>query len=153
MMLRYQDLISFEPIESVIQLREADDKDRAISLLKTYVISEHMAEKLTDDIFENLQFDHMVDNRGILVVGNYGSGKYHLMSVVSTIAEIPGSSAYLRNERVSEKAKEIEGKFKVIRAEFGAVTMSLRDIICQHLEKGLDELGISYTFPPADEVT
>src|SRR5699024_9205203 len=40
-----------------------------------------------------------------------------------------------------------------IRAEFGAVTMSLRDIICQHLEKGLDELGISYTFPPADEVT
>src|SRR5699024_8807274 len=111
------------------------------------------AEKLTDDIFENLQFDHMVDNRGILVVGNYGSGKSHLMSVVSTIAEIPGSSAYLRNERVSEKAKEIEGKFKVIRAEFGAVTMSLRDIICQHLEKGLDELGISYTFPPADEVT
>ena len=47
-MLRYRDLISFEPIESVIQLREADDKDRAISLLKTYVISEHMADKLVE---------------------------------------------------------------------------------------------------------
>src|SRR5699024_12220638 len=97
MMLRYQDLISFEPIESVIQLREADDKDRAISLLKTYVISEHMAEKLTDDIFETLHFDHMVDNREILVVGNYGSGKSNLMSVVCIIEERPGYSAYLRN--------------------------------------------------------
>src|SRR5699024_3541571 len=56
-------------------------------------------------------------------------------------------------EQVAEKAKEIEGKFKVIRAEFGAVTMSLRDIICQHLEKGLERMGIDYTFPPADQVT
>src|SRR5699024_11282620 len=56
-------------------------------------------------------------------------------------------------EQVAEKAKEIEGKFKVIRAEFGAVTMSLRDIIFQHLEKGLERMGIDYTFPPADQVT
>ena len=152
-MLRYQDLISFEPIESVIQLREADDKDRAISLLKSYVISEHMADKLVEDIFENLQFERMVDNRGMLIVGNYGSGKSHLMSVVSTIAELPGSSEHLRDERVAEKAKEIEGKFKVIRAEFGAVTMSLREIICHHLEKGLESMGIDYSFPAADQVT
>lgn len=152
-MLRYNDLISFEPIESVIQLREADDKDKAISLLQSYVISDHMADKLIEDIFENLQFERMVDNRGMLIVGNYGSGKSHLMSVVSTIAELPESSQYLRYEKVAEKAKEIEGKFKVIRAEFGAVTMSLRDIICQHLEKGLERMGIDYTFPPADQVT
>src|SRR5699024_9606236 len=152
-MLRYKDLISFEPIESVIQLREADDKDRAMSLLKTYVISDHMADKLIHDIFENLQFERMVDNRGMLIVGNYGSGKSHLMSVVSTIAELPGSSEYLRDQRVAEKAKEVEGKFKVIRAEFGAVMMSLRDIVCQNLEKGLEEMGIDYTFPPADQVT
>ncbi|WP_078596332.1 DUF6079 family protein [Evansella clarkii] len=152
-MLRYQDLISFEPIESVIQLREADNKDRAIALLESYVVSEHMEDKLIYDIFENLQFDRMVDNRGMLIVGNYGSGKSHLMSVVSTIAELPNSSQYLRYEKVSEKAKEVEGKFQVIRAEFGAVTMSLRDIICHHLEKGLERMGIEYSFPPANQVT
>ncbi|MCB5936556.1 DUF6079 family protein [Caldibacillus thermoamylovorans] len=152
-MLRYHDLISFEPIESVIQLREADDKEKAISLLQSYVISDHMADKLINDIFENLQFERIVDNRGMLIVGNYGSGKSHLMSVVSTIAELPESSQYLRYEKVAEKAKEIEGKFKVIRAEFGAVTMSLRDIICHHLEKGLEKMGIDYTFPAADQVT
>lgn len=152
-MLRYQDLISFEPIESVIQLREADDQEKAISLLKSYVISDHMAEKMIEDIFENLQFERMIDNRGMLIVGNYGSGKSHLMSVVSTVAELERSSQYLQYDKVSEKAKEIEGKFKVIRAEFGAVTMSLRDIICRHLETGLENMGIDYSFPPADQVT
>lgn len=44
-MLRYRDLISFEPIESVIQLREADDKDRAISLLKTGSLSNNVGYK------------------------------------------------------------------------------------------------------------
>lgn len=36
-MLRYDELISFDPVESVVQLREADDKSRAISLLKTFL--------------------------------------------------------------------------------------------------------------------
>ncbi|MFC4660780.1 DUF6079 family protein [Oceanobacillus aidingensis] len=152
-MLRYDELISFDPVESVVQLREADDQSRAISLLKTYVISDNMVEKLIDDIFENIQFERMVDNKGILIVGNYGSGKSHLMSVVSTIAELPGASEYLQNKQVAEKAKEIEGKFQTIRAEFGAVTMPLREIICRQLEKGLADMGIDYSFPAADQVT
>ncbi|MGM0840266.1 MAG: DUF6079 family protein [Bacillota bacterium] len=152
-MLRYDELVSFDPVESVVQLREADDKSRAISLLKTYVISDNMAEKLTNDIIENIQFERMVDNKGLLIVGNYGSGKSHLMSVVSTIAELPGSSEHLRSEKVAEKAKEIEGKFQVVRAEFGAVTMPLREIICRQLEKGLANMGIDYSFPAADQVT
>jgi hypothetical protein len=152
-MYQYKDLISFEPIESVIQLREANNKEKAISLLESYVISDHMANRITEDIFENLQFDRLVDNRGLLIVGNYGSGKSHLMSVVSTIAELPGSSKHLRHDEVAKKAEEVEGKFNVIRAEFGAVTMPLRDIICQHLERGLDKMGVEYIFPPSDQVT
>lgn len=152
-MLRYSDLIQFEPIESVVQLRDADNKERAVHLLNTYVISERMAEQLSDIIIEQLQFDRIVDNKGLLIVGNYGTGKSHLMSVISTIAEQPGASEHIKNERVAKKAKEIEGKFKVIRTEIGAVAMSLRDIICQALQQGLANLGIDYTFPRADEVT
>lgn len=152
-MVRYDELIAFDPVESVVQLREADDQSRAISLLKTYVISDNMADKLINDIFENMQFDRMVDNKGILVVGNYGSGKSHLMTAVSTIAETPGASEYLQHQAVAEKAKEIEGQFQVIRAEFGAVKMPLREIVCRQLEEGLANMGIEYTFPAADQVT
>lgn len=152
-MLKYGDLIKFEAVESVVQLKEANNTDYAVSLLNTYVISDNMAEKLTNEIIENIQFDRWVDNKGMLIVGNYGTGKSHLMSVISTIAELPGASEHLRHKEVAEKAKEIEGKFQVVRAEFGAVTMPLRDIICRELERGLEKMGIDYTFPAADQVT
>jgi len=37
--MKYKDLVQFEPIETVVQLREADDKQGAATLVKTYVIS------------------------------------------------------------------------------------------------------------------
>ncbi|MFQ7544710.1 MAG: DUF6079 family protein [Turicibacter sp.] len=151
-MLQYSELINFEPVESVVQLKDANDLQRAQHLLDTYVISDNMAEKICHDIIENIQFDRQVDNKGMLIVGNYGTGKSHLMSVISTIAEMPGASKYLKNTEVADKAKEIEGKFKVIRAEFGAVTKSLRDIICSELERGLENIGVDFTFPAAHEV-
>ncbi|MEH7558768.1 DUF6079 family protein, partial [Priestia megaterium] len=152
-MLTYGNLIDFEAVESVVQLKEANNTDYAISLLNTYVISDNMAEKLTNEIIENMQFDRLVDNKGMLIVGNYGTGKSHLMSVISTIAELSGASQHLRNKKVAEKAKEIEGRFKVVRAEFGAVTMPLREIICRELERGLEKIGIDYSFPASDQVT
>ena len=38
--MKYGDLIQFEPIESVVQLRDADDAAAARQLVQTYVISE-----------------------------------------------------------------------------------------------------------------
>ena len=96
-MLQYSELINFEPVESVVQLKDANDLQRAQHLLDTYVISDNMAEKICHDIIENIQFDRQVDNKGMLIVGNYGTGKSHLMSVISTIAEMPGASKYLKN--------------------------------------------------------
>ena len=44
--MKYGELIQFEPIESVVQLRDADEAAAARQLVQTYVISEEMAEKL-----------------------------------------------------------------------------------------------------------
>ena len=150
--MKYGELIHFEPIESVVQLTDANEKESAFSLLDTYVISERMAEILDELVIEQLQFNRPTDNKGMLIVGNYGTGKSHLMSVISTIAELDASSDRIQNEKVASKAKEIEGKFKVIRTEIGSVQTSFRDIICGAIEDGLDELDVSYTFPPANEI-
>ena len=40
--MKYGDLIKFEPIESVVQLRDADEAAAARQLVKTYVISEDL---------------------------------------------------------------------------------------------------------------
>jgi len=63
------------------------------------------------------------------VVGNYGTGKSHLMSVISGLAENPDLTASLSNADVANAAQKISGRFKVVRTEIGATTMSLRDIL------------------------
>lgn len=150
--MKYRDLIHFEPIESVVQLRESNHKEYAFQLLDTYVISDRMAELINDIVIEQLQYNRTADNKGLLVVGNYGTGKSHLMSVIATIAELPEASSRLTHGEVANKAKEIEGKFKVLRTEIGASTMMLRDIICGYLEDYLSDIGVDYRFPASDQV-
>jgi len=90
--MRYGDLIQFEPIESVFQLRDADEAAAARQLVDTYVISDEMAEKLANLVIPQLQFEQPADNKGLMVVGNYGAGKSHLMSVISAHGKIRNSS-------------------------------------------------------------
>ncbi|MBW2068238.1 MAG: ATP-binding protein [Deltaproteobacteria bacterium] len=150
--MKYGDLIQFEPIETVVQLRDADEIARARALVSTYVISDEMAEKLIGLVIPQLQFDQPIDNKGLLVVGNYGTGKSHLMSVISAICEHAKLVEHLSNEQVKEAAKTIAGRFKVIRTEIGATTMSLRDILTGELEEHLATMGVTYPFPNASQV-
>lgn len=148
----YKDLIQFDPIESVVQLRDADKSTTAHHLVNTYVISDEMAERLTGLVIPQLQFDQPIDNKGILVVGNYGTGKSHLMSVISSLAEDASLLDSISHKDVADSAKQIAGRFKVIRTEIGATTMSLRDILVAELEEKLDKLQINYVFPEAGQV-
>ncbi len=151
--MKYGDLIQFEPIESVIQLRDADEATAARQLVETYVISGEMAEKLVGLVIPQLQFERPTDNKGLLVVGNYGTGKSHFMSVISGLAENTDLAASLNNADVADAAGKIGGRFKVIRTEIGATTMSLRDILVAELEEHLAAMGVSYSFPSADQVS
>ncbi|MEI8716328.1 DUF6079 family protein [Mesorhizobium sp. ISC11] len=149
--MKYSDLIQFEPIETVVQLREADSAVDARRLVETFVISDRMADVLGELVFPQLQFSKPSDNKGILVVGNYGTGKSHLMAVISAIAEHGDLASRLTNPNVAEKAADVAGRFRVIRAEIGSTTMSLRDIVCSVLEDGLSRLGVTFEFPSTDD--
>jgi hypothetical protein len=151
--MKYGDLLQFDPIESVVQLRVADEKAAAHQLVKTYVISNEMAEKITTLVFSQLQFDRPADNKGLLVVGNYGTGKSHLMSVISAVAENKELLKDVTNPAVAEAASNIAGRFKVVRTEIGATTMSLRDILVAELEEHLSQIGVNFTFPGVGQIS
>ena len=104
----YRDLVQFEPIESVIQLRDADDKREAAHLVQTYVVSDRMADILANVVFPQLQIDRPLDNKGVLIVGNYGTGKSHLMSMVSAVAEHADLLPLMRNATVRDAATSIQ---------------------------------------------
>jgi len=150
--MKYGDLIQFEPIESTIELRHADDSSRAAALVRTYVVSEDMSQRIRDVVLPILQFDRPADNKGLLVVGNYGTGKSHLMSVLSAVAENGELASQLNDKSLAAALTKIGGRFKVVRTELGATTMSFRDFVCSQLEEALAKWGVDFQFPPQDRL-
>ena len=100
--MKYSELINFQPIESTIQLIEAGEREAAKKLVQTYVMSDTMAENMQAPVFDQLQMDEVVDNKGVLVVGNYGTGKSHLMSVISAVATDEENLQYLQNKNFAK---------------------------------------------------
>lgn len=150
--MKYSELISFHPIEDIIQLTTANDDNRAKEYVKSYVMSDQMAENLKAPVIDQLQMDEVVDNHGVLIVGNYGTGKSHLMSVISAIASNADDLQYLQNKKFADEIQCIAGKFEVLRMEIGGVTMSLRDIIFGYIEDDFADRGIDFTVPDLDKV-
>ena len=60
--MKYEDLVRFDPIETVVQIRDADEAAAARRLVSSYVISDEMAERLSTLVFPQLQFDRPADN-------------------------------------------------------------------------------------------
>jgi hypothetical protein len=145
--MKYKDLIQFDPIETIIQLRDANKTDVAHNLVHTYVVSKQMAERISDIAIPNLQYDEPRDNKGILVVGNYGTGKSHLLSIISSIAEDASYLDDLHHDELRGKARPIAGRFQVCRLEIGATTMNLHDIVCNAISDHFEKIGISFKFP------
>ncbi len=149
--MNYADLIQFDPIETVVQLREADRAASARRLVETFVISNRMGEQLADLVLPQLQFETPADNKGLLVVGNYGTGKSHLMAVISAIAEHAELAGALTNPAVADKASLVAGRFFVIRAEINS-SMPLRQFVMETLQDQLSEHGVQFEVPPEDQV-
>jgi len=149
--MKYRDLIQFDPIESIVQLREADDERQARDLIRTYVISNRMADQLVRLVIPQVQFDAPRDNKGLFVVGNYGTGKSHLLSVLSAVAEHGALAQQVTNPHVVQALAPIAGRFRVVRTEIGATIMPLRDVLLGALELALADLGVDYHFPSMSE--
>lgn len=146
--MKYSELISFKPIASTIQLVEGTKSEQGVKeLVQTYVMSDSMAKSLQAPVIDQLQMDEVVDNKGIFIVGNYGTGKSHLMSVISAVANDANNLQYLQNQNFAERMKPIAGKFEVLRLEIGGVTMPLYDILYGYIQEDFDKRGIDFTAP------
>jgi hypothetical protein len=150
--MKYSELINFNPIETVISINDADDNAKAVELTKSYVMSDDMAEKLNFGILNELQLEEVIDNKGVLIVGNYGTGKSHLMSVISSVALEKENLQFLQNKKFADYMERIAGKFEVLRIEIGAVAMTLRNIILNKVEQDFKKRGLTFTFPKDTDI-
>lgn len=150
--MRYSELISFKPIESTIQLLETVDKKVARDMVQTYVMSDTMAENLKATVIDQLQMEEVIDNKAVMIVGNYGTGKSHLMSVISAIATDAENLEFAQNKRFAKDMEILAGKFEVLRLKVDGLTMPLREIILAEIEDDFANRGIDYTVPELNNV-
>ena len=150
--MKYSQLISFNPITTVIQLTDANKTSEEEKLVRSYVMSDDMEKRIADNMLGQLQFEEFNDNKGILLVGNYGTGKSHLMSLVSAVAHDAGYLSMVQNKKFAKDAEIIAGKFEVLRIEIGASTMSLRDIILSKIKEDFKARGIDFSYPAQNEI-
>ena len=150
--MKYSELISFKPIESTIQLLETADKKVAQDMVQTYVMSDTMAENLKATVIDQLQMEEVVDNKAVMIVGNYGTGKSHLMSVIAAIATDDDNLQFAQNKHFAKDMEIIAGKFEVLRLKVDGLTMPLREIILAEIEDDFANRGIDYTVPDLNNV-
>lgn len=150
--MKYSELISFKPIESTIQLLETADKKVAQDMVQTYVMSDNMAESIEATVIDQLQMEEVVDNKAVMIVGNYGTGKSHLMSVIAAIATDAENLDFAQNKRFAKDMEIIAGKFEVLRLKVDGLTMPLREVILAEIEDDFANRGIDYTVPDLNNV-
>ena len=108
--MKYKELIHFEPITTVVKLVNSGQKDIAENLVKTFVFSKKIKEDLLEVIIKNLAPGSKKEKKGIQIVGSYGTGKSHLMALVSAIAENEDFVALLPDKDIKDSFTKIAGK-------------------------------------------
>lgn len=150
--MKYRELINFEPITEVVKFSETHKEDYQKNLVKTFVFSETFKNHLIPLMVRNLDFNVTGESFGLQVVGNYGTGKSHLMSLVSLIAENDELIDLLQEPKAKESLEAISGKFKVLRFELGG-TESLWDFVTYKVENFFLDLGINFSFEGHGTIT
>ncbi|MEX2410646.1 MAG: DUF6079 family protein, partial [Candidatus Paceibacterota bacterium] len=143
--MKYSELIKFEPINEIIKFSRTEDDSYRKDLVKTFVFSKAYRESLIPIICKNLDYSRTDEQFGLQIVGNYGTGKSHLMSLVSLIAEDASLLDLLNDEAPKEELESIAGKFKVLRFELGS-KLSLWEVITYKMEEWMNENGVSFKF-------
>jgi len=143
--MKYSELINFEPITEVIKFSKTHKSEYQKNLVKTFVFSDTFKTVLIPLMVRNLDFNNSGETFGLQVVGNYGTGKSHLMSLVSLIAEYENLIELVKDEVPKRELSKVSGKFKVLRFELSG-TESLWEFITFKIESYFDGVGISFSF-------
>lgn len=148
--MKYKELIQFDPIDEIIKFDKLGSNDYRAKLVKNFVCSAAFEERIIPQICSKLDLGASTETKGIQIVGNYGTGKSHLMSLFSIIAEDAEYLQMVQSAKAKEWLKTIAGKYLVYRFELGN-TQELWDIITYRIDEALAQWDVDYSI--SDDVS
>lgn len=151
-MMKYGDLFQLNPIETIIKLTHADEWSEAKRLVSSFVVTPSLAKSFKDVILPQLSFSKDREKKGIFVVGNYGTGKSHVMSFVSILAENSELLDQVMDPEIRNEFAAIAGKYVVRRTEIGGSQMNLYRIVTHELSMVAKQLGFSFEWQSLNQI-
>src|SRR5574344_1778956 len=109
--MQYRDLIQFDPIDEIIKFGKLDNDDYRAKLVKNFVCSSTYEDFIIPQICGKLDLNSSVETKGIQIVGNYGTGKSHLMYLFSIIVENAEYLQLLQSQKAKDWLKTIASKY------------------------------------------
>ena len=116
-------LFNFEQIKDVIDIdSDLDESGKRKELVSSYVVSKSL-EKQIVEFFDNLE---KPNHKASTVIGNYGSGKSHLIGFLISLVEDPALAEVLKNETIKQIVKKQSRKFFSVQFELQAGQVELK---------------------------
>lgn len=142
--MKYKELIKFDPVDDIIKFSKLGKVNYKEMLVKSFVCSESYLKHILPSVVRNLNLESEEETKGIQIVGNYGTGKSHLMSLFSTIAEDAQYLNMLQSEEAKTILAPIAGKYMVKCFELGS-TSDLWTLVCNQIDMAFANWGIDYS--------
>jgi hypothetical protein len=127
-------LFDFHEIKDVIDIDtdlKKDDLQR--ELISSYIISEGLEQQIVD-FYDNLKTPN---HKAVKILGNYGSGKSHLIAFLVSSITRPELRNLIANTRVKEASKDVNRKFLTVQFELQAQHLDLSYIFFRRVESNL----------------
>lgn len=151
--MTYSALFTLNPIETVIEIEKADKHNEARRLVERFIITPSLATTIENVALPQLRFDSANEGKGVLIVGNYGTGKSHLMSFLSILAENDTYLSYVQSPEWREKLGAIAGSYKVKRCQIAASLRNLYEIVAEELTVLGKQSGFEFVFKDLRNIT
>jgi hypothetical protein len=132
--MKIDELINFEEIQDVIEIGAIqNEKD----LVEKFVIS----QTLQEEIIELIDILSSQKHKSANIIGNYGTGKSHLLAFLSLVLSKPELIKLIQNKTVKEKLENLKREFLIIKYELHATQKTpLARIFFYRVRKQLKEV-------------
>lgn len=116
-------LFDFKQIKDVIDI-DADLKEsnRKKELVSSFIVSESLEQQILD-FFEDLD---KPTHKARTVIGNYGSGKSHLVGFLVSLVEDPQLAANINNEKIQKSVGKFSRKYLSVQFELQSGQVELK---------------------------
>ena len=138
--MKVKELLNFDEIKDVIDIdNDIDDIDSSRAIVENYIFSKNIKGHLDEMVPQLADPKH----KSAQIIGNYGSGKSHLLALLAAILDNPELVDYIQDEEVKKLFSEhINRNYAVVQFELqsSAAPMShfFYDRVVQMLNRKYD---------------